>query len=99
MLIKIGGIILKSKREFTQIAKEERYLFICKRYLEEKSTLRAIGEKYCVSKSNLHKFIRNELRDLDCSLYKELIELIELNKKERALRGGLALKNKILKNK
>jgi putative DeoR family transcriptional regulator (stage III sporulation protein D) len=64
------------------------------------STVRTTAKKFGISKSTVHKDIRDRLPDLSPELYKEVEKLLETNKRERHIRGGLATKQKYeLQNK
>ena len=57
-------------------------------------TVRGAGEKFGVSKSTVHKDVTERLREIDAQLYMRVKEILELNLKERHLRGGNATKEK-----
>lgn len=62
--------------------------------VSHKTTVRKTAEKFCVSKSTVHKDIRTQLPQLDPELYEQVEKLLELNKQERHIRGGMATKLK-----
>lgn len=67
--------------------------------VSKQATVRAAAKQFNISKSTVHKDIRYKLPELDAKLYKEVEKLLELNKRERHIRGGLATKHKYeLKN-
>ena len=67
--------------------------------LENDSTVRKTATVFGVSKSTVHKDITVRLRELDKPLFNEVAKLMEINKKERHIRGGMATKLKYLREK
>ena len=63
------------------------------------ATVRAAAKHFGISKSTVHKDIRTRLPELDRRLFREVEKLLELNKQERHIRGGLATKRKYLREK
>ena len=64
-------------------------------YIAEKgATVRDAGKKFGVGKSTVHKDMTERLKYIDFNLYERVKEVIEINKKERHLRVGIATKNK-----
>ena len=62
--------------------------------VENQSTVRATAKKFNVSKSTVHKDISERLKNINGQLYIEAKKVLEKNKKERHIRGGLATKKK-----
>ncbi len=62
--------------------------------LERRATVRAAAEHFGVSKSTVHKDLTFRLPALDRSLSAQVRQLLDENKAERHLRGGLATKKK-----
>ena len=62
--------------------------------LENMTTVRAAAGVFGVSKSTVHKDVTERLKSLDGVLYKEMAKLMEINKRERHIRGGQATKLK-----
>lgn len=75
---------------------EERALKLGEYILESKATVRLAAKKFGVSKSTVHKDVSHRLRNLNPMLYKEVREILETNKQERHLRGGLATRKKYM---
>lgn len=67
--------------------------------LEKNSTVRKAASVFGVSKSTVHKDITTRLQILDKPLYRQIVELMEINKKERHIRGGLATRLKYIRDK
>lgn len=67
------------------------------RYIAEtNSTVRATGKKFGVSKSTVHTDVTVRLRKINPALYNEVRAVLEKNKEERHIRGGIATKEKYL---
>ena len=65
------------------------------RYIaEHAATVRAAARAYGISKSTVHKDVTVRLREVNRSLYARVTAVLEENKTQRHLRGGLATKRK-----
>lgn len=65
------------------------------RYItESKATVRAAAKKFGVSKSTVHSDITTKLRKIDPALYGEVRKILDINKEERHIRGGIATREK-----
>ena len=73
---------------------EERTRQLAAFVLETGSTVRAAAEKFGVSKSTVHKDLSERLERFDRALWLRVREVLELNKAERHIRGGLATRRK-----
>ena len=62
--------------------------------VERRTTVRETARKFGISKSTVHKDVSSRLRQKDPALYTQVRDILELNKKERHIRGGLATKKK-----
>lgn len=62
--------------------------------IENKATVRAAAKKYGVSKSTVHKDISERLPQCNRSLYLQVKEVLDENKAQRHIRGGLATRKK-----
>lgn len=78
---------------------EERTLTLAEYIIENKATVRAAAKKFGISKSTVHKDIRERLRAINPVLFKSASLVLEENKKERHLRGGMATKAKYQREK
>ena len=65
--------------------------------LENQSTVRAAAKQFGVSKSTVHKDLTERLERVDRGLYGQVKQLLEVNKAERHIRGGVATRNKYRK--
>ena len=73
---------------------EERAMLLGQYIVENQSTVRATAQKFNISKSTVHKDISERLKTINYKLYLDAKKVLEKNKKERHIRGGLATKNK-----
>ena len=73
---------------------EERTRELAAFVLETGSTVRAAAEKFGVSKSTVHKDQSERLERFDRALWLRVRAVLELNKAERHIRGGLATRKK-----
>ena len=73
---------------------ENRVFEIAKYILETNCTVRAAAKKFEVSKSTVHKDLVERLPQLSQSLADDVRKILDENKAERHIRGGLATKAK-----
>ena len=73
---------------------EERATMLGEYITTTKSTVRAAAKKFHVSKSTVHKDVSERLKVLNPALYSEVKRVLEVNKQERHIRGGLATRKK-----
>lgn len=78
---------------------EERAKILATYIIENKSTVRQAAKKFNVSKSTVHKDISERLEKVNPSLAIEAKKVLEINKSERHIRGGMATKMKYKENK
>ena len=78
---------------------EERATLLAHYIIETKYTVRSTAKKFGVSKSTVHKDVSDRLLKINPVLAKEVREILDENKAERHLRGGMATKLKYLKEK
>ena len=62
--------------------------------IENGATVRQAATHFGISKSTVHKDVTEKLRGVNLSLYEDVKKVLEKNKEERHIRGGLATKNK-----
>lgn len=58
------------------------------------ATVRAAAKVFKISKSTVHKDVTERLRHENPHLYKQVKKILEKNKQERHIRGGMATKRK-----
>ena len=75
---------------------EERILSIAEYTIHNNSTVRSTAKKFGISKSTVHKDLRERLPLLNADLSKDVNKILDFNKSERHIRGGMATKNKYL---
>ena len=73
---------------------EERAAMLGEYIIESKATVRKAAKKFGVSKSTVHKDVSERLKYIDPKLYKEVKTVLEINKAQRHIRGGIATRNK-----
>lgn len=73
---------------------EERAIEAAKYIISSNATVRETAKKFGVSKSTVHKDVTERLEKINPTLAHEARKVLELNKAERHLRGGLATKEK-----
>ena len=77
---------------------EERATNLAQYIIDSKDTVRGAAKKFCVSKSTVHKDITERLVKINPILAQEVREILDENKAERHIRGGMATKLKYMKN-
>lgn len=75
---------------------EERAIEIANYIVEEKATVRQTAKKFGVSKSTVHKDVTERLLQINPSLAREARKVLDTNKSERHIRGGMATREKYL---
>ena len=75
---------------------EERAIAIANYIIEHKATVRQTAKDFGVSKSTVHKDVTDRLEHVHPSLAKEVRRVLDVNKSERHVRGGMATKEKYL---
>ena len=78
---------------------EDRATLLAHYIIETKDTVRSTAKKFGVSKSTVHKDVSDRLLKINPVLAKQVREILDENKSERHLRGGMATKLKYLKEK
>lgn len=66
--------------------------------IETGATVRAAAQKFGISKSTVHKDLQNRLPRCNKVLYTQVRQVLETNKRERHIRGGMATKKKFQSN-
>lgn len=73
---------------------EERACDLAAYIIESKATVRSAAKKFGISKSTVHKDLSERLEHINKPLYLQVKEVMEFNKAERHIRGGLATRLK-----
>ena len=76
------------------ISIEERATNLAHYIIDSKDTVRGAAVKFVISKSTVHKDVSERLIKINPSLAKEVREILDENKAERHIRGGMATKLK-----
>lgn len=72
----------------------ERAICLGEYIVETGATVRAAAQKFDVSKSTVHMDVSKRLRRLNPLLHAQVREVLETNKAQRHIRGGMATKAK-----
>lgn len=75
---------------------EERAIKMAQYIVETKSTVRQTAKEFGISKSTVHKDVTQRLVRINPALASEARKVLDVNKSERHIRGGLATKEKYL---
>ena len=73
---------------------EERATLIALYIIETGCTVRQAAKKFGVSKSTVHKDVTERLKNINSVYYFRVKRILEKNKSERHIRGGMATKRK-----
>ena len=73
---------------------EERAVQLAHYIIENNATVRQTAKKFNISKSTVHKDVSERLKTINEGLFNEVKLVLEQNKSERHIRGGLATKSK-----
>lgn len=73
---------------------EERACQLALYIIENKTTVRAAAQQFGISKSTVHKDISERLPWFNQALYQQVKAILEENKAERHIRGGIATRVK-----
>ena len=76
---------------------EERAINLAQYIIDSKDTVRGAAKKFCISKSTVHKDVTERLMQINPVLAKEVRRILDENKAERHIRGGMATKLKYMK--
>ncbi len=75
-------------------AVDERAVELGEYILENKATVRATAKKFHISKSTVHKDVSERLRVINPHLYGQVRRILDVNKAQRHIRGGMATRRK-----
>ena len=75
---------------------EQRAVEIANYIIENKATVRQAARRFGISKSTVHKDVSERLYIINRALAKVARAVLDVNKAERHIRGGLATKEKYL---
>ena len=73
---------------------EERAILLAQYIIENQATVRCAARKFGISKSTVHKDISERLPLFNRPLYLQVKEVLDVNKAQRHIRGGIATRKK-----
>ena len=73
---------------------EERACELAVYIIETGATVRSAAKHYHISKSTVHKDISQRLQSYNPALYDQVRHILDINKQERHIRGGMATRRK-----
>ena len=73
---------------------EERACALADYIIENRATVRAAAKKFGVSKSTVHKDLQDRLPGINQPLYRQVKVVLDENKAQRHIRGGIATRKK-----
>ena len=76
------------------ISIEERAIYLARYIIDSKDTVRGAAAKFGISKSTVHKDVSERMLKINPSLANEVRIILDENKAERHIRGGMATKLK-----
>lgn len=75
---------------------EERAIGIANYIIENNATVRQTAKAFGISKSTVHKDVTDRLMQINPTLARQARKVLNINKSERHIRGGLATREKYL---
>ena len=75
---------------------EERAISIANYIIDNNATVRQTAKEFGISKSTVHKDVTDRLMQVNPTLAKRARKVLDVNKQERHIRGGLATREKYL---
>ena len=73
---------------------EQRAVELGEYIIQSKATVRKTAKKFGISKSTVHKDVSERLKKVNPQLYREVKSVLEINKAQRHIRGGMATRRK-----
>ncbi|MDD7289259.1 MAG: sporulation transcriptional regulator SpoIIID [Evtepia sp.] len=73
---------------------EERACDLALYIIENQATVRTAAKQFGISKSTVHKDLSQRLPAFNRSLYLQVRQVLDVNKAERHIRGGIATRRK-----
>lgn len=73
---------------------EDRVLDIAQYIIDNAATVRSTARIFNVSKSTVHKDVHERLQNINRDMYRQCHNVLQKNKAERHIRGGMATKEK-----
>ena len=79
--------------------RKERACLYGRYMVQNGATVRETAHFYGTSKSTVHKLVTGRLKQADPALYARVRQVLDTNKAERHIRGGLATREKYMHEK
>ena len=73
---------------------EERACELAVYMIETGATVRAAARHFGISKSTVHKDLQQRLPQYNRTLYEKVRQVLDINKQQRHIRGGIATRKK-----
>lgn len=73
---------------------EQRACDLAVYIIENRATVRSAARQFGISKSTVHKDLTERLEKINPGLYRQVRQLLDINKAERHIRGGMATRRK-----
>ena len=73
---------------------EKRTVLFASYIIDNNATVRDTAKKFDISKSTVHKDVTQRLKKINPDLYEDVRAVLNTNKAERHIRGGMATKLK-----
>ncbi len=78
---------------------EQRACELAVYIIETGATVRTCAKRFGISKSTVHKDLSQRLPQCNKALYRQVRNILDLNKAQRHIRGGIATREKYRKRK
>ena len=78
---------------------DKRAVLLGEYIVNNKATVRAAAAAFGISKSTVHMDVSQRLKKINAGLYRQVREILDINKEQRHIRGGLATREKYKKLK
>ena len=75
---------------------EERACKLAAYMVQTGATVRSAAKHFGISKSTVHKDLSQRLPEYNLTLYTQVRQILDLNKAQRHIRGGMATRNRYL---
>ena len=73
---------------------DDRCVLLGRYIAEHRATVRTTAKVFGISKSTVHKDVSENLKKVNPQLYNQVKKILEINKHERHIRGGIATRKK-----
>lgn len=77
----------------------ERAVELAQYIIDNNATVRSAAKVFNISKSTVHKDVHERLSRINKALYSDVQKILEINKAERHIRGGMATREKYINMK